>query len=193
MSTVDTAPAASALELTNANPALFIMRDKNSPTAVTVPGSSNFELTLFDITATGTVKAGVPGTLTLTLYGIDKANAQSAPTDPNEWLPISSSVAEPIGGEGELKETMWMIQGKDLMIFMGSGKMQGTFQSNVADNPLPPVNLEQHPGDITDTDPLYVFAVGASFTPTEPPAKLGRAGDDPILCTVELVRFTMSA
>lgn len=188
MSAIDIAPYAAPLDLTDATPTLFRMRDEaNAPCAVSVPGSSNLALTLFDVTAIGTVKPSVPGNLTLTLYGKAKASVDTIETDPNEWLPLFSCVPEPIGGTGELPETMWMIQGKDLMIFPGSGKMQGTFQSNVANNPQPPLDLEQHPGDIEDSDPLYVFVVGASFEPSG----TGTTAEGPA-CSLTLKSLTVS-
>ena len=206
MSTVDTAPPSAELQLTDDTPAIFMTRDKDTvPAVVSVPGSSNFNLSLFNVTAIGTVKPAVPGTLTLVLLGISKEDANNAPTSPASWLPLASSMAEPIGGEGELAETMWMIQGTNLMIFTGSGRMQGTFQSNVANNYQAPIDLEQRPGDITDSDPLYIFAVAARFTPNEPPASrvrqpderqgagIGRAAEEDVICSANLVNFTVSA
>ena len=201
MSTVDTAPPSSPLELKDVNPALFLMRDKEKvPASITVPGSSNFDLTLFNIIATGTVKPAGPGMLTLTLYGIAKGNAEQASENPDTWLPLASSTPEPIGGPGELEETMWMIAGVDLMIFAGSGKMQGCFKSNVANHPIAPIDLTQHPGDIKDTDPLYIFTVGASFVSTEPARSRGQQDDErgiraeePTLCSLTLASFIMDA
>ncbi len=188
---IDSAPFAATLDLkTPGESQIFAMRDNpDTPAIVTVPGSSKFNLTLFNVTATGSVKAEVPGTLILTLYG----SAKPTSNNPN-WLPIASCDPEPIGGASDLSETMWMIEGSDLMIFVDSGKMQGTFRSNVASSPKAPIDLTQHPGDIEDTDPLYVFAVGASFTPTASRGA-GRAAaeDDPTLCSCEMVNFTVNA
>lgn len=192
MSTVDSAPFSSPLELTDPNPALFMMRDEaKAPSTITVPGSSKFDLTLFNIIATGSVKAEVSGRLLLTLYG--RAKADGATADPASWLPLASAPAEPIGGESDLPDTMWMIAGTDLMIYTGSGKMQGLFKSNVANSPQAPIDLTQHPGDITDEDPLYIFAVGASFLPDEAPPPPARGAKAATLCTVTLVNFTMDA
>lgn len=200
MSTVDTAPPSQPLELKDANPALFLMRDEEKiPASITVPGSSHFELTLFNIIATGTVKPAGPGMLTLTLYGIAKNNAEQASENPDTWLPLASSDPEPIGGPTDLTETMWMIAGVDLMIFAGSGKMQGCFKSNVANHPTAPIDLTQHPGDITETDPLYIFAVGAAFTPTDPARSRGQdeersiRAEEPTICSLTLASFTMDA
>ena len=204
MATVDTAPPSSTLELTDANPVLFTQKDNpKMPSTITVPGSSNFDLTLFNIIATGTVKADVPGSLLLTLYG--RANSDGATANPATWLPLASAPAEPIGGTTDLPETMWMIKGQDLMIFPGSGKMQGLFQSNIASNPQGPMDLTDHPGDITDEDPLYIFAVGVSFLPDETPLSrkhdqresaqkgAGSRAAAETLCTVNLKKFTMDA
>lgn len=187
--TIDSAPPSAPLALVDSSPTLFTMRDKPSaPSTVTVPGSSRMALTLFDVVAIGTVKPSVPGNLVLTLYGMAKGDVDSGAGDPGDWLPLSSSVPEPIGGTTDLPETMWMIRGKDLMIFTGSGRLQGTFDSNVANNPQGPLDLDQHPGDITDEDPLYVFAVGAAFFPT---GGAGRAAGEPS-CTLTLHSLTIS-
>lgn len=192
MSTVvDNAPYAAPLELMDSNPALFLMRDSDrAPATVTVPGSSNFDLSCFNITAIGTAKPAGPGTLTITLYGL--AKMVDAPTDPANWLPIGSSIAEPIGGETDLPENIFMVRAEDLIAYTGTGKMQGTFKSNVASNPQAAIDLEHHPGDVTNEDPLYVFAVGASFTPTTGGAT--HAGDDPQpLCTLTLASLSLTA
>jgi hypothetical protein len=187
---IDSAPPSSPLELTESGVSqYFRMRDKPEyPTTVTLPGSSNFDLTLFNATATGTVKAAVPGTLVLTLYGTAKPDGQG-----DIWLPLASTVPEPIGGPADLEETMWMIEGATLMIFGGSGKLQGTFRSNVASNPQAPIDLTQHPGNIEDKDPLYVFAIGAAFTPSATRAGAKAAADDAPLCSLTLASFTTNA
>jgi hypothetical protein len=139
------------------------------------------------------VKPAVPGTLTLTLYGMAKQSfdAKEA-TNPAEWLPLSATLPEPIGGPNDLTETMWMIKGSDLMVFMGSGKLQGTFQSNVASNPQPPADLEQHPGDIENTDPLYIFAIGATFTPTTGKRTKQEQDDPAPICELKLEAFSIT-
>ena len=194
MSTVvDNAPFAAPLELMDSNPALFLMRDSDrAPATVTLPGGSNFDLTLFNVTATGTAKPSGPGTLIVTLYGL--ASLDDAMTDPGKWLPLGSCVAEPIGGPDDLDEAMFMIQGADLMVYTGTGKMQGTFKSNVASNPQAAIDLTHHPGDITDADPLYVFAVGASFTLVGDAKRKQKAGADAEpLCTLTLASLSLSA
>ena len=61
-----------------------------------------------------------------------------------------------------------MVRGIDLMFNLKNGKMQGAFQSNVADNPQPVTNLSTNPNGIEkDLDPLLYFAVAARFTPTD--------------------------
>jgi len=183
MSAIDIAPPSAPLALADANPALFLtLSNPNAPSVVTVPGNSSFALSLLNVTAIGTVKPTVPGSLVLTLLGKSRREGGTPSLNPADWLPLGSSVPEPIGGSVELPETMWMIRGLDLMIFPGSGKMQGLFYSNVADNPQMPINLEHHPDDITLEDPLYIFAVAASFTPTA--ARSRAAGD--ALATVTL-------
>jgi hypothetical protein len=183
---IDNAPFAAPLELSDSNAAFFMMRDEsNIPATVAIPGSSNLDLQLFNVTATGTVKPSVQGTLILTLYGIAKNDAKTA--NPADWLPLAATEPESIGGAGELTETMWMVRAEDLMIFVGSRKMQGTFKSNVASSPKPAVDLQQHPRDIDETDPLYIFAVGASFTPSGT-RQIARAGTP--LCSLTLANFS---
>jgi hypothetical protein len=192
MSTVvDNAPFAAPLKLMDSNPALFLMRDSDrAPVTVTLPGSSNFDLSLFNVTAIGTAKPAAAGTVVITLYGL--AKLADATTDPEKWLPIGSSIAEPIGGETDLPENIFMVRAEDLVAYTGTGKMQGTFKSNVASNPQAAIDLEHHPGDVTDSDPLYIFAVGASFTPTV--SRNIKAGDDPEpLCTLTLASLSVSA
>lgn len=191
--TVDRAAAAATLELMDSNAALFTLRDQpKTPCAVTLPGSGNFNLMPFNVTATGTAKAHVPGTVFLTLYG--RAKLDDATADPNQWLPLSSTPSEPIGGVTDLAEAMFLLRAADLLANTETGKIQGTFQSNVASTPVAAQDLEQHPGDVTAEDPLYVFAIGASFTPTS--SKIGKpravAEGEP-LCSLTLASLTLSA
>lgn len=182
MTVVDKAPPAAPLELIDGNPTFFKTLDGETPVVVSVPGSSSFNLSLFNATAIGTVNPTVAGSLQLVLFGRSK--------DSDVLLPIASSVPESIGGADELEETMWMIRGLDLMIFTGSGRMQGLFYSNVANSPQPPVDIEHHPEGITDSDPLYIFGVGAKFTPT---ASRGAVSQAVAPCTVRLTSFTIDA
>ena len=197
--TINAAPPAAPLILTDTNPAYFMMRDQPTmPASVGLPGSSRFELYLFNATAVGTVNAEVPGTITFILYGAPKQTG-----GPFVPLAISTSIAEPIGGASDPDETMWMIEGCDLMLFSGSGKLQGMFKSNVANRPHAPVDLDHHPTDVEKGDPLYIFAVGASFTPDTPldeqetrehRRRQGRADDAAAtLCTCYLTSFTLNA
>lgn len=194
MSTVvDQARSTAPLDLKDELPAMFL-GDGEEPCTVTLPGGTNLGLSLFEVTATGVAKPSGPGMLTLTLYG--RATLAGASQNPDTWLPLSSAPPEPIGGPTDLKEAMFMIQATDLLAYPGTGKMQGTFKSNVASNPQPAADLMHHPGDITEADPIYVFAVGASFSPS-----VGRSGtsggrvadDSPTLCSLTLASFTLSA
>ena len=192
---VDQARGITPLQLRNEEPALFT-GDGDKPATVTLPGGTNLDLSLFEVTATGIAKPEAPGMLTLTLYG--RAALDGATTDPAAWLPLSSAPAEPIGGPDDPTEAMFMIQAADLLAYPGSGKLQGVFKSNVASNPQGPADLMEHPGDLTEADPIYVFAVGASFSPQDSApesesGKTGRAAEEPVLCTVTLASFTLSA
>jgi hypothetical protein len=191
MSTVvDQARNQTPLTLKDELPAMFL-GDGEDPCIVTLPGGTNIGLGLFEVTATGVAKPSSPGLLTLTLYG--RATLAGASQNPDTWLPLSSAAPEPIGGPTDLKEAMFMIQATDLLAYPGTGKMQGVFKSNVASNPLGPIDLEQHPGDITDEDPIYVFAVGASFSPTATRSGGKLADALPALCVLTLASFTLSA
>ena len=191
---IDSAPASSPLELKEIGKTeYFKMRDSpDFPTSVALPGSSNLDLTLFNVTATGSVKPTVPGTLQITLYGAPKPTGQL-----DAWLPLASSLPEPIGGAEDPKETMWMVEGSDLMIFTGSGKLQGTFRSNIASNPQAPLDLDEHPENIVDSDPLYIFAIGASFTPEAGDGAAIRGAvkataEEGVLCSLKLEHFTVN-
>lgn len=194
MSTVvDQARNTTPLVLRDELPAMFL-GDGDDPCIVTLPGGTNIGLGLFEVTATGIAKPSGPGMVTLTLYG--RATLSGASQNPDTWLPLSSAPPEPIGGPTDLSEAMFMIQATDLLTNPGTGKMQGVFKSNVASNPQAAVDLQQHPGDVTDEDPIYVFAVGASFSSSavNREHKTGRAGEDlPALCTLTLASFTLSA
>jgi hypothetical protein len=164
MSTVvDQARNTTPLALKDELPAMFL-GDGEDPCVVTLPGGTSIGLGLFEVTATGIAKPSGPGMVTLTLYG--RATLAGASQNPDTWLPLSSAPPEPIGGPTDLPEAMFMIQAADLLTNPRTGKMQGVFKSNVASNPQGPADLQQHPGDITDEDPIYVFAVGASFSPS---------------------------
>jgi hypothetical protein len=137
----------------------------------TVGGSSNLDLELFNVTATGSVKPGQPGELEIVLLA--RANDPLVPPTGiiyPEWTAIAHSPAEPIGGSGDLAETMWMIAGLQLMYFLTSGKLQGTWVSNIADNPTTAIDLSNGLiGLKPKVDPVMMFAVSAIFTPTTEP------------------------
>jgi len=196
MSVITKAPPSAPLALEAGTPALFMKRDEEKvPCVLTLSGSSGLELTPFNVVATGTVKPASAGTVILTLYGMAKDSAGEDAADPSAWLPLASSIAEPIGGAGDPEQTMWMIKGEELMVYTESGKLQGTFKSNVADNPSTAINLAEHPEDIeAGKDPLYIFAVGASFTPEVTEEASGRQAkeDTPPACELTLELFQMT-
>lgn len=138
---------------------------------VTIAGSSNLDLKLFDVTATGTVAAGQAGELEIVLLAMpnDPLRPPTGQIYP-QWTAIAHSPKEPIGGSGDLAETMWMVAGLQLMYFLESGKLQGTWVSNIADHPTTAVDLSNGlMGLKPDVDPVMMFAVSAIFTPTTPP------------------------
>jgi len=194
MSLITQAPPAAPLELTDATPKLFLKRDEDRfPAMLAVSGSANHELRTFNVNATGKVTPIAAGSLTLTLYAHAGYPDQASITDPAQWLPIATVEPEPIGGAGDPETTSWMIRGTDLLYNLSNGKMQGTFKSNVADHPIPEGDLEHHMTGITEQDPVVVFAIGATFEPTEAPpeGRQGRAGQEPAT-VLELSFFEMT-
>lgn len=138
----------------------------------TVTGSSNLDLKVFDVTATGTIAAGQAGELELVLLAMPN-DPLEPPSHGNiypQWTAIAHTPKEPVGGSGNLAETMWMIQGLNLMYFLESGKMQGTWVCNIADHPTTAVDLSNVLlGLKPNVDPVMMFAISAIFTPTTPP------------------------
>jgi hypothetical protein len=138
----------------------------------TIAGSSNLDLIPFNVTATGTITPGQAGELEIVLL--------AAPNDPlhpvkygliyPQWTAIAHTPKEPVGGTGNLTTTMWMVQGINLMYLLASGKLQGTWVSNIADHPTTAVDMSNGLTGLTpDVDPVMMFAVSAIFTPTTPP------------------------
>lgn len=187
MSIVRTSSTPLPLTLEDSKPALFMARDIEQPCTLTIPGQSNLDHRPFNVTASGSIEAFYAGTLTITLYGftlgypLDEFDSN----DPATWVEVASSPAEAIAGALDPEESQWLIQGVRLMFSTRSGKMQGTFVSNVADNPIPEANLTHNlQGIKQDSSPAIYFAVGATFIPT------GGAKDAP-LANLALARFSM--
>jgi hypothetical protein len=132
-----------------------------------IPAATGLDLTLLDVTATGTVEANQPGTIQIGLYAYVTQPNQAPPDgDSAHWILLGASPAEPIGAADDHAKTSWMVQGTDLMFNLANGKMQGGFQSNVADAPVFPADLNTNPNNIrSDVSPVMYFAVGAQFTP----------------------------
>jgi hypothetical protein len=175
------APAASPLVLTDLNPFMFRAQRDGKVCTLAIPGSSGFELTPFYVTASGTVTPSQPCNLTITLYatGIPGLPGFATdPTDPANWVAIAASPAEPIDDT-----TMWMIQGTRLMYSLASEKMQGTFVSNVADNPTPEANLLSNVFGVYTSEPAMLFAVGAMVDLAD--------ADNPV--TLTLNTFTLAS
>ena len=125
---------------------------------VTLSGSSNFELMPFDVIATGTANAEVPGTLP-TLTG--RANLDEPPTTPQRGYRLAPRQRSPLGG-ATADSTMFMIAGTRLMVSAATCKLQGTFKSNVASNP---------PGDLptlNSTPPASPKKTRCMSSPSEP-------------------------
>jgi hypothetical protein len=164
--------ASPASPLTLASDTFGFFEAKNNakqPCLLEVPGSSNLDMQLLNVTATGTVKGGQPGTLKLGLYAHAVAATADLPPDNTsaKWVLIGETPEEPISGADDHIETMWMVQGNNLMFSFVNGKMQGCFQSNVADNPEPLEDINTNLNNIKgDVNPVMYFAVGATFAPT---------------------------
>ena len=138
----------------------------------TVAGSSNLDLKVFNVTATGTITPGQAGELEIVLLAAP--NDPKKGTDPAhiypQWTAIAHTPKEPIGGSTDLDSTMWMVQGINLMYYLASGKMQGTWVSNIADHPTDAVDMSNALLGLTaDVDPVMMFAVSVIFTPTTAP------------------------
>jgi hypothetical protein len=188
MSIITAAPHADTLILNDKNPALFMPSQKPNPGQPTppcilsVPGASNLDLRPFNVTASGSIEPQFAGNITLTLYGLTLGYAPDTDmTDPANWVALSSSPVEPVERD---VETQWMIQGVNLMFSTGSGKMQGSFLSNVADNPQASTNLTNKLfGILASFNPAILFAVGATFT--------GSGGSAPY-ANLQLYQFAMT-
>lgn len=168
MSLVTKAPPAAPLTLDPANSARVIAdaANPNLPCVLAVSGSSDFQLRMFRIIATGYTRINQPGKLAIILFA--KANAPNADPpslDYGDWHVIGGSPAEPVGGPDDPPSTMWMIKGENMLFYYGSGKLQGEVSSNVADNPVAAFKIEALTGLVKGIDPVMYFAVGAYFVP----------------------------
>jgi hypothetical protein len=138
----------------------------------TIAGSSNLDLKVFNVTATGTITPGQAGELEIVLLAAP--NDPLKGTDPThiypQWTAIAHTPKEPVGGATDLDSTMWMVQGINLMYYLASGKMQGTWVCNIADHPTTAIDMSNALlGLMPDVDPIMMFAVSAIFTPTADP------------------------
>ena len=147
------------------------------PCLLTISGSSGLELNLLNITATGFVTPLQEGALTLMLYGqANFANAPAPDLNIAKWILMAQTPPETIGRPVDPQTTQWMIQGTRLMFYFGSGKMQGETLSNIADQPLAAVKLNNPLlGLKSNIDPIAYFAIGALFTPSVEPLTPGQS------------------
>ncbi len=161
------APPAAPLTINSTDLHLFMAANGSGVCYLDIPGSSGLDLQLLNVTATGSVKPNQPGTLEVGLFAYVAVPHMPPPEDTlGDWVMLGTSAPEAIGGTSDLAETSWMIQGRDLMFNLKNGKMQGTFQYNVADAPQAPADLATNPNNIDATQsPLMYFAVAARFTP----------------------------
>jgi hypothetical protein len=170
MSILATAPPAAPLTLLSTNPAFFMDAALNSkdPCMLTIPASSKLELNLLNVTVTGLVKPGQEGDVSIGLYCYVNGSKTPPPTaDPSQgWIVLGMTDPEDVGAVGDPVETQFMFQGSNLMFNFSSGKLQGTFQSNIASSPVAPVRLQNPVYGLIDISPVVWFAVAAHFTPT---------------------------
>jgi hypothetical protein len=189
MSVIVKAAAALPLIVNDATPEIFRATDNAGqptiPCILSIPGSASHDHRPFNVVVSGTVRARTPGELTLWLLGLshDTRNPEEL-TDESVWSKVIISMPEPIGGDDDLPETMWLIVGTRLMYSTISGKMQGTFLTNIADSPEPEEGISTNlyniaPGD----DPAIRFAVAASFVPT--------GEETGNIATLEIYQFNM--
>src|SRR5580704_8006349 len=170
MSLITKARPAAPLALTDTVQIIADAGNPKAPCTLGVSGSSNFQLRLFNVTATGFTTPNQAGRLTLVLFGLPNAvNAPAPSLDPSTWTQLASTPPEPVGRAQDPASTQWMMQGTRLMYYLGSGKLQGESLSNIADNPVPAEGIESLLGLKANVDPVCVFAIGAYFTPEEDP------------------------
>jgi hypothetical protein len=163
------APPAAPITINSPDVHLFMAANQPGVCYLPISGSSKLDMQLLNATATGTVKGNQPGTIEVGIFVHVAQVNEDPPSDTTGlWVMIGMCPPEPIAGADDLESTSWMVQGNNLMFNLETGKMQGAFQSNVADNPVFPADLNTNPNDIDRTqDPLFYFAVGARFTPDD--------------------------
>jgi hypothetical protein len=202
------APPAQPLTLLDQSAHMFLDATPNlpNPTAcmLTLPNTASLELQLLNITATGLVKANQDCIFTVSLYAYvnnPKASGPPAPDPHALWTIMAQSYGEAIGGTDDFIETQWMLQANNLMFNFSSGKMQGTYQSNIADDPIDPQNLSNAIVGLEPLSPIMWLAICPSFVPTPPPlddAKKPKAEaqamdvDDGVHPYVQLVTFSLT-
>ena len=166
-----------------------IIADAGEPTKpclLSIAGDSKLQLQLLNITATGWVDPKQAGRLTLILYGTrNEAHMEAPNRNIALWTQMAVTPPEQIGRPVDPEKTQWMMQGTRLMFYFGNGKMQGESLSNIADQPIPAVKLDNPLlGLQPNLDPVAYFAIAAAFTPDA----------DPLadLQVVQMVNFTLS-
>jgi hypothetical protein len=197
MSIITQAPPAVTLTLNDSNLAMFLSMGNNSqptnPCALSIAGSSKLDHRPFDVTASGTIKTFVPGDLTVILLGLthDYSVGQGL-TNPATWVQVAATPPESIGDDPKIPETMWMLRGVDFMFSTVSGKLQGTFLSNIADSHQPVADLQNNLYGIEPNDsPALAFAIGVIFTPTGSREHRRTKDGDP-LAELTLYQFSMN-
>jgi hypothetical protein len=168
MSLITKAPPAASIVINTPTIHLFQAAGGTSPCLLAIPASSGMEMKLLNVSATGKVQPRQAGTLEVGLFAyVTKPNQGPPDNTIANYVLIGQAPPEPAGGAGDLVETSWMVQGANLMYSLISGKMQGSFQSNVADHPVASADISTNPVGIrADVSPVMYFAVGARFTPT---------------------------
>jgi hypothetical protein len=188
--TLNIAPPAAPLTVPpDGSKHLFVDTGKGYPCMLAVPGSSKLELHPLVVRATGKVKPTTPGTLTIILYAIPgntpPKDDQNPDPEAHGWLPIASAVHAPTGDLSE-PEASWMLIANDLLYNLTTGKMQGTYRSNVADSPIPEADIDHDlHGVVANADPVIQFAVGASFEASDTGSEEG--------AELELVLFDLAS
>jgi hypothetical protein len=171
MSIVTKSRPAAALTLTEDVQIVPAADNANAPCILTISGASDFQLRLFNVTATGFITPNQAGRLSLVLFGLPNAPNMPKPgLDPTQWVAMATTPGEPVGRPQDPLSTQWMLQGTRMMFYLASGKMQGETSSNIADNPVPAQNLDNTQlGLVKNLDPVCLFAIGASFAPEVDP------------------------
>lgn len=176
--------------LTNLGPAYQIpplAQDQSKPCILTIPGSSNLELSNLTLTATGSCQPNQPGELHINILAAAYVpNATPPGFNTLDWVTIATCTPEPMGGSSDPVRTQWMVQGTRMLYYLNrggdefsaqlpnlnaastpTGKLQGEFLSNIADHPVPAEDMDTNNVQLyAGVDPVMLFTLAFFLDPT---------------------------